>query len=147
MRKLIDEAIHFGLVGVINTVMGYVFIMVFYNVWHWNYWVASGTSYIIGSVFSYFANRKITFKTEERGWKPAFRFGINIAVCYFIAYGVARPLVAGLMQGYTKSIVENVAIIVGMGLFIILNFLGQKFMVFRKKESDSMGDMTSGSHK
>ncbi|GFH89867.1 hypothetical protein IMSAGC002_01112 [Lachnospiraceae bacterium] len=27
---------------------------------------------------------------------------------------------------------ENVAILVGMGLFIIFNFLGQKFFVFAK---------------
>lgn len=132
MKKFIDEAIHFGLIGVINTVMGYVLIMIFYNVWHWNYWVASASSYVIGSIFSYFANRKLTFKTEERGFKPAFRFAVNIAVCYIIAYGVAKPLVGNLLQGYSKVIIENVAIIVGMGLFIILNFIGQKFLVFGK---------------
>lgn len=147
MKKLIDEAIRFGMVGVINTVVGYVLIMVFYNVWNWNYWVASGTSYIIGSIFSYFANRKLTFKTQERGWKPAVRFGVNIAVCYFIAYGVAKPLVAGLLQGYTKAVVENIAIIVGMGLFIILNFIGQKFMVFKKRDSDNTGDILAGDDK
>ena len=144
MKELFDEVLHFGIVGV----LGYVLIFVFYNVLHWNYWVASGTSYIIGSFISYFGNKKLTFKVEESNWKFVFRFAINIATCYFVAYGIAQPLVQSLMAGYSQmisdkigiapaTIEDNVAILFGMGLFIVFNFIGQKFFVFRKKEENS----------
>lgn len=145
MKKLFHEVLHFGLIGVFNTILGYVLIMVFYNVLHWNYWVASATSYVIGSFISYFGNKKLTFKVEEHNWKIVFRFALNIAVCYLAAYGVARPLVRTLLADYSEVIAEkigmapvtleeNVAILFGTGMFIVLNFIGQKFFVFRKKE-------------
>lgn len=136
MKKIMSEAIRFGLVGVINTVMGYVIIMVLYHVFHWNYWGSSVTSYIIGGTYSYFANRKFTFKTTEKGWKPALRFAANIAICYVIAYGCARPFVRSMMEGYSTVIVENIAILFGTGFFIVLNFLGQKFLVFGKEKEN-----------
>lgn len=136
MKKLFDEMLHFGIVGVINTVAGFVLIMLFYNVFHWNYWIASGASYIIGSIFSYFANKKFTFKAEGGGRKYAFRFGINIAVCYFMAYGIAKPLVRYVLGGYSQVIVENIAIVIGMGMFIVFNFIGQKFLVFKNIEQN-----------
>lgn len=145
MKKLFHELLHFGIIGVFNTLLGMVLIMVFYNIWHWNYWAASGTSYVIGSIFSYFANKKLTFHVEGNSWKPMLRFAANIAVCYLLAYGMAKPLVGSLMGGWfpglarqlgdmihmeAYAVEENVAMLVGMGLFIIFNFVGQKFFVF-----------------
>ena len=59
------EVIHFGMVGVINTLMGWSIMAVLYNLIHMNYWLSSGISYFIGSVFSYHANAKLTFKVER----------------------------------------------------------------------------------
>ena len=147
MKKLFHEVLHFSMIGVFNTLLGFVLIMVFYNIWHWNYWVASGTSYVIGSIFSYFANKKLTFHVEGDNWRSALRFAANTVVCYLMAYGIAKTLVRKIMTqyftGYSQKIgefihmeaievEENVAILVGMGLFIIFNFLGQKFFVFAK---------------
>lgn len=151
MKKLFHEVLHFGIIGVFNTLSGLVLVMVFYNVWHWNYWVASGTSYVIGSIFSYFANKKLTFQVEGNSWKSALKFAANIAFCYLLAYGIAKPLMRSLMSGYwkeaahrvgdmihmeTHAVEENAAIIVGMGLFIVFNFIGQKFFVFAGAEKD-----------
>ena len=56
----------------------------------------------------------------------------NITVCYLIAYGVAKPLVAHVLSGQTVTIQENGAMLVGMVLFVILNYLGQRFFAFKK---------------
>ena len=159
-KDFIMEVIHFGMVGVINTLMGWGIMLVLYNFIHMNYWVSSGISYFIGSVFSYHANSKLTFKVENKDkWLP-WRFAINIIVCYLIAFSVAQPFViyilsfrwiasivnriteivndiAGLFgagPAEPEAIVDNIAMVFGMGLFIILNFFGQKFFVFRKRE-------------
>ena len=138
-KDFIMEVIHFGIVGVMNTLLGYLIMSGLYNLAHWNYWVSSGTSYFIGSVFSYYMNGKVTFKVENKDkWLP-WRFALNIIVCYLISFSVAQPLVtwlldvSGLARGgtFSQALLDNVAMIFGMGIFIVMNFFGQKLFVFR----------------
>lgn len=140
-KDFIMEVIHFGMVGVINTMMGWAIMAVLYNLIHMNYWVSSGISYFIGSVFSYHANAKLTFKVENRDkWLP-WRFALNIIVCYLVSFTVAKPLTARLLQviglsengRVSQKLLENIAMIFGMGIFIVMNFFGQKLLVFRKR--------------
>ena len=55
-------------------------------------------------------------------------------MCYLIAYGVAKPLVRAMLSGASVSIQENVAMLSGMCLFVVLNYLGQRFFAFKKDE-------------
>lgn len=126
------EVIHFGLVGVINTLMGWVIMAVLYNLVHMNYWLSSGISYFIGSVFSYHANSRVTFKVENKDRGLPWRFAVNVIVCYLIAFSVAQPLMEKILAAQPKVIVDNVAMFLGMCMFIVMNFFGQKIFVFRK---------------
>ncbi|MCM1038870.1 MAG: GtrA family protein [Roseburia sp.] len=137
-KEFIMEVIHFGIVGVMNTLMGWVIMFVLYNLVHLGYWPSTGISYFIGSVFSYHANSRVTFKVENKDrWLP-YRFAINIIICYLIAYGVAKPLVVNILASQPANIVDNVAMLTGMVLFIILNFFGQKILVFHKTKKYQM---------
>jgi putative flippase GtrA len=131
-KDFIMEVIHFGMVGVINTLMGWSIMAVLYNLIHMNYWLSSGISYFIGSVFSYHANSKLTFKVENKDKGLPWRFAVNIIVCYLVAFGVAQPLVEHVLAAQPKVIVDNVAMVLGMGIFIVMNFFGQKLFVFKK---------------
>ena len=131
-KDFIMEVIHFGMVGVINTLMGWSIMAVLYNLIHMNYWLSSGISYFIGSVFSYHANSKLTFKVENKDKGLPWRFAVNIIVCYLVAFGVAQPLVEHVLAEQPKVIVDNVAMVLGMGIFIVMNFFGQKLFVFKK---------------
>lgn len=131
-KDFIMEVIHFGLVGVINTLMGWLIMAVLYNLVHMNYWLSSGISYFIGSVFSYHANSRVTFKVENKDRGLPWRFAINIIVCYLIAFSVAQPLMEKILAAQPKVIVDNVAMFLGMCMFIVMNFFGQKIFVFRK---------------
>lgn len=134
-REFIMEVIHFGMVGVINTLMGWVIMAVLYNLIHMNYWLSSGISYFIGSVFSYHANGKLTFKVENKDkWLP-WRFALNIIVCYLTAFSIAQPFVKYLLALQPAVIVDNVAMVLGMCIFIVMNFFGQKLFVFRKRSA------------
>lgn len=132
-KDFIMEVIHFGMVGVINTLMGWGIMAVLYNLIHLSYYLSSGISYFIGSIFSYHANAKVTFKVEHRDkWLP-WRFAINIIVCYLVSFNAARPLVRYLFSSQPVATVDNVAMVLGMGIFIVMNFFGQKLFVFRKR--------------
>ena len=118
-----------------NTIIGATAMLIAYNVFHLGYWISSAMDYIIGSIFSYFANKYFTFKSEKKSVSEIVRFAINIVVCYFISYSVAKPIVEIVLRDMklSISILEQFSMFFGMGIFIVLNYFGQKFFVFRKK--------------
>ena len=119
MRKIFDQTFwKFVLVGVINTMVGTVIMFACYNLVGLSYWISSAANYIVGSLVSYYLNKHFTFKSTEKGIKPVLQFVINIAICYLIAYGVAKPLVSNILRGQSKSIQENGAMLVGMLLLL-----------------------------
>ena len=133
IKKFLDITfLKFVLVGVINTLVGTAVMFLCYNAFHCSYWFSSAMNYVIGSIVSYFLNKYFTFQNKERSRKIVIKFIINITVCYLIAYGVAKPLVAHVLSGQTVTIQENGAMLVGMVLFVILNYLGQRFFAFKK---------------
>ncbi len=139
-KDFIMEVLHFGIVGVVNTLMGWLIMFLLYNLVHLNYWLSSAISYLIGGIYSYHANSRVTFKVEERDrWLP-WRFAVNVIVCYLAAYSVAQPLVKYVLSSQPKVIVDNIAMVVGTGLYIIMNFFGQKFFVFRKRNIKAQED-------
>lgn len=136
IKKLLDKTFwKFILVGCINTLFGTAIMFVFYNVFNLSYWLSSASNYFFGSILSYFLNKYFTFKYKERSWSVIGRFIINIAVCYVLAYGVAKPLTRHLLAGFSVNLQENIAMIVGMVLFTLLNYFGQRFFAFKKSDN------------
>lgn len=135
LRKLLDKTFwKFILVGVINTLFGAAIMFTFYNLFHLSYWFSSASNYFFGSILSYFLNKYYTFRYKERSWGVIGRFVLNILVCYLMTYGIAKPLALQLLSGASVSIQENVAMLVGMVLFTLLNYIGQRFFAFKKTE-------------
>ena len=130
----------FILVGIVNTLVGTGVMFLLYNVFHTGYWIASASNYIVGSVVSYFLNKYFTFQNKEKAVRMVILFILNISICYLLAYGLAKPCAMALLSGVSQGIQENVAMLIGMGLFIILNYFGQRFLVFKKKEAGSSAD-------
>ena len=141
MKKLGDaifdirQFLKFGLVGILNTVIGTAVMFFSYNVLGLGYWLSSALNYIIGSICSYVLNKRFTFESRRKSKREIFRFIINISICYLVAYGVAEPLVRHMILllriNWDKSLLEQVAMLFGMCLFVILNFIGQKLFVFK----------------
>ena len=84
--------LRFLLVGVVNTLVGAGIMFLLYNLAGCSYWLSSAANYIVGGVVSYFLNKYYTFKNTERSWKQVLRFALNVAVCWLLAYGIAKPL-------------------------------------------------------
>ena len=135
-KKLIDKSIpRFLMVGVLNTLVGAGVMFLLFNLAGWAYWTASAANYVVGGVLSYFLNKHFTFQNKERGWAQVGRFALTVAVCWLIAYGVAKPLALWALSGQSGKIQENVALLVGMVLYTGLNYFGQRFFACRKKNS------------
>ncbi len=132
-----SSLVRFGLVGVLNTVVGTGIMFVMYNVFHFSYWMSSFANYFFGSILSFFLNKYFTFRSKTRSVKEVVRFVINIAVCYLLAYGISKPLMLYLLSGRSQTFRENMAMITGMVLFVALNYLGQRFFTFRKEKEEN----------
>ena len=124
----------FILVGIVNTLFGTAIMFVFYNVFHLSYWISSASNYFFGSILSYFLNKGFTFRYGKTDIKSILRFTVNILVCYLLAYGIAKPIMHQLLSSYSQSIQENVSMVLGMILFVGLNYLGQRYFAFKKEE-------------
>ncbi len=136
VRGLIDEKLlRYIVVGGINTCVGMFIMFGLYNVVGCSYWVSSAANYTITSVLSFFLNRYFTFRSKGHIGRQAFRFAVNIAVCYILAYGIARPLTMLVLSGAEQSFQENVAMVVGMVFFSTFNYLGQRLFAFRTDDS------------
>lgn len=134
LRKLFDEKLlKFILVGVVNTLVGTAIMFGLYNLAHCSYWVSSAANYILTSILSYFLNKYFTFQNRERSVGQVVRFIVNIAVCYGLAYGLAKPLCLQLLANASATVRDNVSMLVGMCLFTGLNYLGQRLFAFRTK--------------
>jgi putative flippase GtrA len=140
MKKLLDSSfIRFLIVGVINTLVGTAVMFGLYNLaglhtWgQLGYWLSTIGNYTVGSVVSFFLNKHYTFKNKEKGKAVVIRFVINIAVCMTLAYGIAQKCVELALAGtfLSQQLQGNISMLVGMGLFVLLNYFGQRFFAFK----------------
>ena len=135
MKKFFDPSmLRFLLVGVVNTLVGAGIMFLLYNLAGCSYWLSSAANYIVGGVVSYFLNKYYTFKNTERSWKQVLRFALNVAVCWLLAYGIAKPLALRLLAGVDEKLQTNAAMLAGLCLYTALNSLGHRFFAFRAKE-------------
>lgn len=143
MKKLVaglfDKTFwRFILVGVVNTLFGSAIMFGFYNLLHLSYWISSAANYFFGSILSYFLNKHFTFQNKDKNTRTLVRFAVNILCCYAIAYGAARPLVRLLLSGAGQSLQDNGAMLAGMCLFVLLNYIGQRFFAFAEKSEEDL---------
>ena len=131
-KKLIDKSIpRFLLVGVGNTLLSMALMFLLEGL---GYWPSTAIAYVAGAVLSFFLNRRFTFHSEETLGRSAVKFALNVAVCYVLGYGLARGLMGILAPWSPLSPLwwERLSKLVGMGLYTVLNYFGQRFFAFRK---------------
>ena len=134
-RILNNTFVRFAAVGVFNTLVGSAIMFGLYNLAGASYWVSSAANYILASIMSYVLNKKFTFRHEGQVMQSGIRFAVNIGICYLLAYGIAKPCALAVLNGYSQTLQENVAMLIGMCLFTGLNYIGQRLFVFRKQNA------------
>lgn len=120
----------FIFVGILNTLLGYAIMFTLYNFFNCNYFFSTAMNYILGGILSFFLNKYFTFQNKTKSAKQIFKFVFNLIICYGIAYGLAKPFVNFIFTTFSKSIRENISMFIGMILFTVLNYFGQKIFVF-----------------
>ena len=134
-KKLIDKSIpRFLLVGVGNTLLSMALMFLLEGL---GYWPSTAIAYVAGAVMSFFLNRHFTFHSEETLGRSAVKFAVNVAVCYVVGYGLAWLIMDALTPFSPLPEVwwERLTKLVGMGLYTVFNYFGQRFFAFRRRGS------------
>lgn len=141
LKELIlhKSLLFYTIIGVSNTLltMGLEFIL--NNVFGLPYWWVTSIPFAITSVTSFIFNRRYSFKSKGNFWTDMLKFYALFIACYLIAFCVAKPLAIKLMSDANASekAIHNVSIVVGQCVFTPLNYLGQRFLVYREKKTPS----------
>ncbi|WP_027409317.1 GtrA family protein [Anoxybacteroides tepidamans] len=125
----------FLLVGLLNTAVGLSSMYLLLHLAHLSYWWATLIGNTIGAIVSYILNRLFTFRSNAPIANSAVRFIFVIMTCYFIAYRLGKQLAywaLGLVSILPHDYLDDVAILFGTALYTILNYFGQKRIVFAR---------------
>jgi len=100
------------------------------------YSVFKGISFIVATIHSYFWNKFWTFKKKEmkEAEKEFLQFFIVSLIGLGINVGIASLVVIGLgpQWGIASKVWANIGAACGSAIGLIWNFLGYKFIVFKK---------------
>ena len=124
--------LRFLLVGVGNTLLSMVLMFLLEGL---GYWTSTAIAYVAGATMSFFLNRYFTFHSEEDFWRSLGKFVVNVVVCYVVGYGLAKVLIPIPQEPYYAVPViwyERASKLLGMCLYTLLNYFGQRFFAFRK---------------
>lgn len=133
--KLLQHSFfRFLLVGVGNTLLSLVLMFLLEDL---GYWPSTAIAYAAGAVMSFFLNRRFTFRSDVSMGQAVWKFALNVVLCYVLGYGLARLLIP-TPTGVTAVPpiwFDRLRKLVGMGLYTLFNYLGQRFFVFFSKGS------------
>ena len=125
-KLLASELFRYVLVGgmaIVIDAISYYCLIEFTNLdLHW----AKRYSFIIGALWAFIMNKLFTFQSKGAKVSEPVLFSI-IYTLGFVLNSASHDLVYSLSNSKTASF------IVATGLSTVSNFLGQKFIVFRKK--------------
>lgn len=100
------------------------------------YIISSAVNYIVGGILSYFLNKYWSFGNKEKSKLIVVKFIVTVVLCYAIAYLGAKPLMELALKNtdMANRWKEFIALIVGAGLYTVLNYFGQRFFAFALKK-------------
>jgi putative flippase GtrA len=129
----LPQPVRFAIVGVINTAVGIAIMFGLYNLAGLSYWMSSALNYCLTSIMSFFLNKYWTFRIKEWTRPMIFLFALTVFLSYIIAYKLAQIIIYHILIEYNEKTRGNISMLAGMCIFTVLNYLGQKFIVFRKR--------------
>lgn len=139
-RKTIMQFVRYGCVGVINTVLTLVVILVCKDLLCINEWVSNAVGYIVGFINSFVWNKLWVFKSRNGMAREMAAFCMGFIICYCIQF-----IVTWVLSEYTwlkDSVFDfrgfvlsgyGIATLIGMVVYTIANFVYNKVITFSQK--------------
>ena len=126
------QIIYYFICGAISTSCDFILYYTMYTL-KLQIEVAKGLSFLIASLISYFLNKHLTFKIQQRSVKEFISFILVHIGAMLIDVSTNRLFILALGMVITGHLKIIAAFILATGCSVVANFLGQKFWVFQAK--------------
>jgi len=123
-HQISKQLSQFLIIGAASTLISYSTFFVMLRFFSWHYLLANLVGFIFSVGFSYYCNRRWTFKAKDsQKFRDYFLF-------YFCSLGIATISLKILVEFF--GIIPEIASIINIAGMTGVNFLGLKFLVFKK---------------
>lgn len=123
----------YTVIGVANMIFCTGIMYLLYNLTTLESWFCALVNHALGGVISYIFNKRYVFRVKRHSLRTLLLFIANLALCYVIAYGLALPGVNRLLSHWPEAHQDNLGMGVGVAIFVVLNYFGQRYVVFRNE--------------
>jgi putative flippase GtrA len=122
-----NQFIKYLIVGIFNTTLGYGTIFLCMYIFMFSPELSNLIGYVLGMIFSFFANRKFTFKSTEKASQEFIKFIAVCLVAYLANFITLITLVRelNLNAGFSQ--------VISGGVYVICGFLMNKWFVFNEE--------------
>jgi len=122
------ELVRFLAVGFVTILVDLTLYFLLFNIGFDTFW-AKGLSYVIVTIFAYYANKKITFKTNRGGSKRFIFFVILYSLTLSVNVGINEVIL--LANTFSFSFFSYAfAYLTATIASAVLNFIGMKYIIF-----------------
>lgn len=133
MTRIVGNAIRYGLVGILNSAIGFLVIASVLYVDPAQTVVANATGYAAGFFISFALNRTWTFSDRRPFRLTLGAYFVLVAACY------AANLAVVLVAVRWKALGIYLPQLLGMCTYTVLLFCGSHFIVFRAAPLEDLG--------
>ena len=123
-----SEVLRFLLVGGTTVLIDFFIYLLLLYVMGLETNFSKGVSFSSGTLFAYFANKKLTFKSQLKGTYVFVLFLILYLVTLTINVSVNE---LGLLVFGKTEIGFTLSLFISTGFSAVLNFIGMKYLVFK----------------
>jgi len=150
MKKIIDwfknefltkETLDYLFVGLGSTALNWTATYLLNRFLKLGYWPTSVITFIMSSLFTYYMNKKFTFKNDN-SWKEVLpKYVAEVLICFVVSYGLGKAVLDWFftrvfVPDWEAHTVDTVKGILANCCYIALNYIGQKFFVFKTKHTE-----------
>lgn len=120
-----SQTVRFLVVGILNTIVGYIIYFLCLRFFHLNYIISLLFAHILGVVHSYFWNSKWTFKSGSYTYKNLAKF-----VGVYVSSFTINLLVLYIMVDFLR-INPLFSQVVALFITTLISFVGHKYWSFK----------------
>lgn len=134
MKKFIEkywDVLSYLFFGVLTTAVNYLVYLPCYNWLHWSAAMSNAVAWIFAVAFAYLTNKPLVFKSHDWSLKTVLPELGKFIACR-VGSGVLETGILFLCVDLLRWD-GNVMKLVTSVLVVILNYIGSKLLVFRKK--------------
>lgn len=134
MKRLLEkywDILTYLFFGVLTTVVNYLVYLPCYNLLGWSAGLSNILAWIVAVTFAFVTNKPFVFKSHDWSWKVVWPELTKFVGCR-IGSGVLETgilLVCVDMLAWNGNVIKLITAV----LVIVFNYIGSKFLVFKKK--------------